>query len=565
MERVVVIRAWGLVIILLLGCLPAWPAPFIFYRGVVNAASFAPPGLPNASIARGSIFTIFGHNLGPAAAAQVSSFPLPVELAGVSVEVCREAECRSAIPLFVRADQINAIMPSDAPLGLVSIRVRFNEEPGNWLTARIVESSLGIFAVNSAGFGPGAIQNFVSPADQPINSAVATARPGQVVTAWGTGLGPGLNADREAPRPGSLPTQVEIWVGGVPVTNVLYSGRSPCCSGVDQLVFEIPATAPSGCYVPLEIRLNGAVVSNTVTMAISANGGTCSDRGGEIMSAIRSGGRTGLITLLRQLRYTEFPLALGIQETDIAVGEFREDTGGPFTYHPEWSLSPAGTCITQSIRGAVLDRVPRPGSRPSVRALDAGNALSVRTQDRIIPVPQQASRDHEYTQLLGARLGEGAASTLVQGEGSAVRVAGRGGPDVGGFEVVVPAPVGFEWTNRTGLVDIDRSRPVRLTWTGAPAGAFVWIQGGVSDFPTDSTTIFSCIADAGNGFFTVPIQVLDRLPPLRVRAARSRAWLGMAVLSPAGATSFEAAGLDRGFAASFRQTVQAVRYQRGQP
>src|ERR1035441_8835338 len=40
--------------------------PILYYRGTVNAASLAPFGLPNAPIAQGSIFTIFGENLGPA-------------------------------------------------------------------------------------------------------------------------------------------------------------------------------------------------------------------------------------------------------------------------------------------------------------------------------------------------------------------------------------------------------------------------------------------------------------------------------------------------------------------
>lgn len=36
------------------------PAQFINYRGVVNAASFTPPGVSNGSIGQGSVFSIFG-------------------------------------------------------------------------------------------------------------------------------------------------------------------------------------------------------------------------------------------------------------------------------------------------------------------------------------------------------------------------------------------------------------------------------------------------------------------------------------------------------------------------
>jgi hypothetical protein len=40
--------------------------PFINYRGVVNGASFTPPGLSGTQIAQGSIFSIFGQGMGPA-------------------------------------------------------------------------------------------------------------------------------------------------------------------------------------------------------------------------------------------------------------------------------------------------------------------------------------------------------------------------------------------------------------------------------------------------------------------------------------------------------------------
>jgi len=55
--------------------------------GAVNSASFAKSDLPNGSLAQGSIFSVFGSNMGPAALAQSTSFPLPTELAGTSVQV----------------------------------------------------------------------------------------------------------------------------------------------------------------------------------------------------------------------------------------------------------------------------------------------------------------------------------------------------------------------------------------------------------------------------------------------------------------------------------------------
>ena len=128
--------------------------PLIFYRGIVNAASFVPPGPPHSAIARGSIFTIFGRDLGPAEGVKASAFPLQPALAGSSVELCRDDQCFAAIPIFVRADQINAVMPSNAPLGWLSARVTYEGETGNFAPVQVVESSFGAFSANGPGYGP---------------------------------------------------------------------------------------------------------------------------------------------------------------------------------------------------------------------------------------------------------------------------------------------------------------------------------------------------------------------------------------------------------------------------
>ena len=91
--------------------------PLIFFRAILNAASFMPPDGPGGSIARGSIFTIFGRDIGPATRATVSAFPLETTFQNVSVEIIQGSATASAIPIFVSAGQVNAIMPSRAPLG----------------------------------------------------------------------------------------------------------------------------------------------------------------------------------------------------------------------------------------------------------------------------------------------------------------------------------------------------------------------------------------------------------------------------------------------------------------
>jgi uncharacterized protein (TIGR03437 family) len=123
-----------------------YSAPIISYRGVVNAASFTPPGLSGGSIAQGSIFSILGQRLGPATLAQVSSFPVSPTLAGVSVQVIQGNTTINAFPIVVTANQVNAIMPSNAPLGQVSVTVTYSAVASNRTTATVAASSFGIFA-----------------------------------------------------------------------------------------------------------------------------------------------------------------------------------------------------------------------------------------------------------------------------------------------------------------------------------------------------------------------------------------------------------------------------------
>ena len=244
-------------------------------RAVVNAASFARPGLPQGAIARGSIFSVFGQNVGLGGATVVDEFPLADSLGGVSIAVSQGDRTVAAIPLFVSAGQINAILPSDAPLGKASLQVTNGVRRLNPVPVEIVDSQLGVFTANGTGFGPGIAQNFVSQTEQPINAPSIPATRGQVITIWATGLGPVSFPDNEAPVPGNLPVDLRVWIGGVLVdpADLLYFGRSPCCAGVDQIIVRIPQNAPLGCYVPLELQAAGSPPANTVTLARARTAG----------------------------------------------------------------------------------------------------------------------------------------------------------------------------------------------------------------------------------------------------------------------------------------------------
>jgi len=522
---------------------PAAGQPYAFYRSVFNAASFAPQAAPNGAIARGAIFTMFGRGLGPAEGVSANEFPLAETLAGVSIEVCRRGTCLPAFPLFVRADQINAVMPSNAPLGPVSLRVTFDGAAGNSSPAEVVASGVGIFAVNSGGFGPGIVQNFVAQGETPLNSLATTARPGQTAILWGTGLGAAPHADNIPAPVGDLPTPVEIWVGGKPVTVKRYSGRAPGFAGLDQIVFDLPADTPTGCYVPVTMR-TGGVVSNTVTIAVTADGAAgCSDPANPL-DGLRRGGRSGLVVLTRTL--WRWPLPVGFAATvDGAGALFQEAAAGPWRFDRLSSLPPPGVCTTYTFHSGAPDFGFAADSIRSGPALSAGAELAFAGSGDA-PQPAEAEIGPGfYAAFLGTDVVFDPPLPLFFGSSPAARVSAAGGPDVGAFSVDVPAPPPFEWSNRQGARRIRAGEPLAVEWTGGDAAGTVLI-GGFSRSATEAATAgFVCAAVAAGGRFVVPSEATSALVK-----ATSGATTGSVVVAalPPDPTAFSAPGLDVGFA-----------------
>src|ERR1035441_6530929 len=143
------IRA-GVLTAFLMGAAVAQP-PLIYNRSIYNAASFMPSGVPAGAIAQGSIFTLFGTQIGASNAVTANSFPLGTTLAGVSINIVQGSTTVPAIPLYVSVGQINAIMPSKAPLGIASIQVVVNNARSNLAPVQILSSAVGIFTANGTG------------------------------------------------------------------------------------------------------------------------------------------------------------------------------------------------------------------------------------------------------------------------------------------------------------------------------------------------------------------------------------------------------------------------------
>jgi uncharacterized protein (TIGR03437 family) len=531
--------------------------PFINYRGVVNAASFLAPGLPGGSIAQGSIFTIFGSNLGPSHIPPGSPYPLPDQLAGVSVSVTQGANTLAAIPLVVLNSQVTAIMPSKAALGQALIRVQYNNQTSNPAVVNVVPGSPGLFSAASAGFGPGIVQNYVSASKEPLNTTQATAEPGQVLILWGTGLGPVPYADNIAPTAGNLPAQVHVFVGNQSAA-VLYSGRSPCCSGIDQMIFTVPKNAPIGCYVPIQVTVNG-VPSNAVTAAIGTAGAPCTDVFNPAGSAVRTGGDNGFVSAAHFDYLDDLgPNPPGEVTQDALFAELRQDPGGAFSFTPEYSLPPVGTCTMYS--GTAFDSVAGTLSfAPQSRALNGGQAFQVSSSGgsaSVGPVPGDSL-------LYGALLAENPATAGLQSSffnfPGAFTLSIPGGADVERAQVDGITSTPFQWTNRDGLDKLTRSSGLTVTWTGGNSATDVaLIAVEANNDAANSAALALCLAPITAGTFSLPPEILASLPATPATAQRVPAWIivgSETILKP---TAFSATGLKKGYLLPSYLAVKSV-------
>ncbi|HLK21187.1 MAG TPA: hypothetical protein VKT81_19685 [Bryobacteraceae bacterium] len=526
--------------------------PAIHLHGVVNSASFLAPGLPAGSIAQGSIFTIFGSALGPAAGVQVSSFPLGNTLSGVSITVTQGSTVVNAIPLYVRQDQINALMPSNAPLGWVSVRVTHNNAFSNPSPVYVVHDSPGIYTSTGSGGGEAAVSNVETNGTLTPNSNKASAKPGQTVQMFLTGLGPITTPDNQAPPANSPTTPVEVWVGGISAT-VTYSGRSPCCSGLDQFDFVIPNNAPTGCWVPIQIRTTKANLSNGVSMAIAAKGGACGDPENPLTSGIVNGGAIGELWLTRSAVHQDVGLTNPIDIIGDTLDYIaQKQPGGPFVSPPMLAAPPPGTC---ALYGGIGDYwgTGKLADATSFTALDAGSAFTVNG-----PGGKQTVSLAFNTAPLGSQMPIWQQpNTLYLAPGN-YTVSGTGGADVGGINVSIPVAAPLTWTNRDQTTNVSRSQPLTVSWSGAPSGHGVAILGENSDLRTNSSAVFYCVAPAGATSFTIPPQVLAFIPPSRPNPLDST---GIIFVISSSSVSLSAKGLDVGLASSTYKTGKTVVFQ----
>jgi uncharacterized protein (TIGR03437 family) len=221
---------------------------FLNPLGVVNAASFAPPGNP---ISPGQFIALFGTNL--AKSNQTAAPPYPLTLNGVTVLVNN----KPAPLYFVSSGQINALVPYSTTGTTATIVVQ-NGANSNTVTVPVAPTAPGVYSLDQSGSGPGAILH----ADFGLVNAGRPAAPGETVLIYLTGMGAVNPPIGDGTAGGSNPlnksvSDVVVWVAGQQAT-LLYNGLAPGFPGLYQINVTLPTILAGGGNLPLAIQTNNA-------------------------------------------------------------------------------------------------------------------------------------------------------------------------------------------------------------------------------------------------------------------------------------------------------------------
>src|SRR5215472_175589 len=485
--------------------------PTISPNGVVNAASYLSYQFANYGIARGSMFVVFGSALGPVNLVQATSFPLPTTdgLAGTKVLISIGGYNAACPMVYSSINQVAAIMPSNAPEGDGSLVVSYQNLGSTSVPIRVVHSAFGVFTRNQAGARPAIAQNFVSQSSMPLNSLISSATSGQTVILWGTGLGPATGDETGGPLPGALPFRDSLYVGGVQA-NVRYAGRSGCCAGVDQVIFDVPAGI-SGCYVPVAAVTSG-VVSNFGTISVAASGRECDDplsyRAADLMAAERNGAlRAGKMSLI----------GMSSGEVDFSAGFFATDLNTVLAATSRLN-PPMGSCYLAVSK--VGDTPAPPGT-----GLNAGGAIMVSGPSSQMSASNTSSGGY-FISKSPASLSQGSYSFT-----------SAGGSDVGPFTVMLTMGAPAVWTNMSSYTgpSVSSASPLAFTWSGADPAGYVTVSVASANAIYNSAV--QCNVAPGAGSFTLPAFLMRALfaSPITVSLTSSGAQV-----------SFSASGLDAG-------------------
>ena len=536
---------------------------------VVNAASRQSGG-----IAQGSLFAVSGKGVGPADIEQ-ASFPLPTTagLGGVSIQVAVGGQTVDAIMVYVKPNEVGAILPSATPVGTGTLTVN-NSGVTATKPITVVAAAFGIFTQNY-GFASGLAVAFNVNADGSTtpNSTTQSVQPSQDILINGTGLGAIPSDETQSGLTDVPPTTIQAYVGTQPAT-VVSAGRGSCCAGIDPNYLVPPGIAAwdviritipngvAGCYIPVAVQI-GTSVSNLAAISIDPSGAACtlppSLLPPDLMQTLstQTGVATGTVSLGRG--FGQSVSAKGVLTTtkkDSGSAVFIKYPNLPASMVTPQTIYAENVCTINGFPDASGSNVSNgtPVTIVPLKSvnLDAGTPITVQgpAGTRSI-VKLTAGMIFDYP---GVTFGDTTAGNYF--DSGHYTVTASGGNDVGGFAGSTDIPATqFNWTNIPDItVPIDRTKDLTITWTGGVPGTQV-TAGGASNV-AGVNIAFLCAASVDAGQMTIPSYVLLNLPTTGSSTAAGQLTVGNSSVS-----LFTASGLDFGAVRYSLSYTLSVKYQ----
>ena len=142
-----------------------------YVASVVNSASYS-----GSQIAQGSIFTVFGFDLGPGQLQQATSYPLPFQINGISINVAVGATVLNCPMIYASYGQASAILPSNSPIGNAAIVVKNGNLSSYRSASRLQAVHLALTRLTARGWVPASLPGLTTSSKRSLNPRASVKR-----------------------------------------------------------------------------------------------------------------------------------------------------------------------------------------------------------------------------------------------------------------------------------------------------------------------------------------------------------------------------------------------------
>ena len=443
----------------------------------MNEASKIPSSLPSGALAPGTLVRVMGARLGRHPTVLIKSGELSLK------------------GTLVSTTDVSAVflMPAALSNGEASLTIDAEGGRSRPFPIRILQAAFGIESLRYSGGW---------------------------LTLEGTGIGNAVNLEANA--------------GGVRIP-IPQAAIQRSAAGHDTIHIQLPPQVPSGCHVPVYVRMPG-YVSNFVELADRKG---CRDLEWPLLPP-SSKGRAGSVVLLRSSLTT----VARSWTVDSMYGMILAATTHRAAAPPMWFPLGAGQCRIVYQRETDPFQ-PLRISPAGFATVNVGGFLTI--GDRRVPVTGNGM----YTSTLGGESIFTRRKTPLFFTESSYRIESPAG--------LLSANIAFRDDLEFPVLTepIDRTKDLHVRWKTSATRSIVVM--GAQGLLSNSEVVGMCAVEPGSSDFSIPAEVLASLPASQKNPAMLTGFIGVAALEAS--VPFQARGMRQGVASTIRMHLNEVEFR----